>query len=477
MIICNRCGKQVPAGLARCQNCGMPLAGAANNTMNAQEQGELPAWLESLRANERPGVPAGGQPNFSTADLIDDDDIPGWMRAEQGRDEGGMDSSKHPAMRPASMAAPNTDAGMMRAESFSARDLIDPVSLPAWMNPDQQSANAANPTISRGANEQNVYPQGGPPLSANDFVDRRSVPTWMSSGQPNQPVPPLNQATWQGNSPPSTPAPAPVPPATWQGNAAPAAPATYGDSGSQAGLPASSLLDANSLPPWLREGQQGQGQPGSNTMSAGSLIDMNALPSWLRAVDGQPQGSQTERNAPPPLSGTSPRIENVRVPSRPRSEMMPPEQSAAAAANVFSSMLGVASTTPYYPAPSAGGQQNFSSAPPQTSGPLYTAQPASPRGSQPVLNNGLAMPSGALPQVPQQGAMPGSHADTYSNAYQSGYPNMQNPYAANQAQPAQPAAAAMQPGAFNGGQGGPASANAKPGKRSFLDTIREWFHH
>ncbi len=88
MIICNRCGKQVPAGMARCQNCGMALASVANNSINSQEQGELPAWLESLRAIERPGVPAGGQPNFSTADLIDDDDLPGWMRGRAGAGRG-----------------------------------------------------------------------------------------------------------------------------------------------------------------------------------------------------------------------------------------------------------------------------------------------------------------------------------------------------------------------------------------------------
>ena len=307
-----------------------------------------------------------------------------------------------------------------------------------------------------------MYPQGVPPqqtspaplFSASDLVDRQSLPTWMSSSQPNQSVQPLNQATWQGNLPPAAPAPA-----------------RYGDGGPQSGLPASSLLDFNSLPPWMREGQQAQGQPGSNNMSAGSLIDANALPSWLRAVDSQPQGSQAGRNAPPPLYGTSPRIESVRVPGRPRAEMMPPEQSAVAA-NVFSSMLGVASSTPYYPAPSAGGQQNFSSTPPQPSGSLYTAQPAPPMAAPPVFNNGLAMPSGAVPQA-TQGTMPGSYADNYSNAYQSSYPNTQNPYTANQGQP-------MQPGAFNAGQDSPvnpASANAKPGKRSFLDTIREWFHH
>lgn len=209
-------------------------------------------------------------------------------------------------------------------------------------------------------------------------------------------------------------------------------------------------------------------------MSAGSLIDVNALPSWLRAVDGQPQGSQAGRNAPPPLYGTSPRIESVRVPGRPRAEMMPPEQSEVAA-NVFSSMLGVASSTPYYPAPGASGQQNFSSTPPQPSGSLYTAQPSAP----PVFNNGLSMPPGAVPQS-AQGTMPGSYAGDYTNTYQNSYPNTQNPYAANQGQQMPPPVAAMQPGAFNAGQDNPvnpASANAKPGKRSFLDTIREWFHH
>ena len=487
MIICNRCGKQVPAGLVRCQNCGMPLSSAVNNSMNAQEQGELPAWLESLRANERPGVPAGEQPGFSTADLIDDDDLPGWMRAERAQDGGESDSNKHPAIRPASMSAPNTDAGMMRAENFSARDLIDPVSLPSWMNPSHQPADPAAPTISRGANELRVYPQGTPPqqtstphpypasaaplFSPGDLIDRQSLPTWMSSGQANQPVPPLNQATWQGNP---VPAPAPANQAVWQGSPAPA---RNVDSGPQSGLSASSLLDVNSLPPWLREGQQAQGQPGSNNMSAGSLIDVNALPSWLRAVDGQPQGSQAGRSAPPPLYSTSPRIESARVPSRPRAEMMPPEQSEVAA-NVFSSMLGVASSTPYYPAPGSGGQQSFSSAPPRPSGSLYTAQPASPMAAQPVFYNEQAMPSGAAGAAqPAQGTMPGS----YSNTYQNGNPNMQNPYTANQSQPLprQSPAAAMQPGAFNSGQGSPvypAGANARTGKRSFLDTIREWFH-
>lgn len=475
MNTCNRCGKQVPAGLARCQNCGLPVSSVANNRMGAQEQSELPTWLESLRANERPGVPAGGPQSFSTADLIDDDDLPGWMRAEQAQDRGESDSNKHPAVRPASMSAPNTDAGMMQAGGFSASDLIDPVSLPSWMNPNQQSA---NPAIAKRANEV-------PPLfSANDLVDRKSLPTWMSSGQANQSVPPLNQATWQGNPAPA----APLNQATWQGSPAPAAPVPPRsvDNGQQSGLSASSLLDVNALPVWLRDGQQAQGygnpagqqgQPVGNNMAAGSLIDMNALPPWLRVADGQPQGPMAERNVAPLSYGMSPRVEVARVPSRPRAEMMPPEQSEVAA-NVFSSMLGVASNTPYYATPPASGQQGFQGTHAQPSGSLYTAQPVYPLVSPSIYNNEQGAPSdfaGSPTQSPQpsaQGTMPGGYAGSNQYANQ----NAPNPYAAysgtNQAQQMP-----QQPGAFNGGQGVQMSqSSAKPGKRSFFDTIREWFH-
>ena len=84
----------------------------------------------------------------------------------------------------------------------------------------------------------------------------------------------------------------------------------------------------------------------------------------------------------------------------------------------------------------------------------------------PVLNNEQAMPSGVASQ-PVQGMMPGSYAGNYANnAYQNVNPAMQNPYTPNKSQP-------LQPGAINTGQG---SAPARMGKRSFLDTIREWFH-
>jgi hypothetical protein len=78
--------------------------------------------------------------------------------------------------------------------------------------------------------------------------------------------------------------------------------------------------------------------------------------------------------------------------------------------------------------------------------------------------------------------MPGGYAGNYPHVYPNNNPNMQNPYVANQGQPVpqQPPAIVMQAGGLPYGQNSspnPENANARPGKRSFLDTIREWFHH
>ncbi|HEY6541174.1 MAG TPA: hypothetical protein VIZ18_09560, partial [Ktedonobacteraceae bacterium] len=102
---------------------------------------------------------------------------------------------------------------------------------------------------------------------------------------------------------------------------------------------------------------------------------------------------------------------------------------------------------------------------------------ASPMGVPSMFSNEQAS---GVPSQPAQGTIPGSYAGNYT-AYPNSGPNMQNPYIANQGQPMpqQPPVSVMQTGTFQGGQNSqayPAGANARPGKRSFLDTIREWFH-
>ena len=161
---------------------------------------------------------------------------------------------------------------------------------------------------------------------------------------------------------------------------------------------------------------------------------MNALPDWLRAPENAPANARNIGNAGangvrfnPSAPPQAPRAENMRVPSRPRGEIASHEQSEVAA-NVFSSMLGVASTAP-----------SFSSQPPGQG--FGNAQGYSAGQSQPQV-----------PQMPQaQGYM--------------GYP-MAN-------QPAWPQQAAMpvMPGQE---QYVPPPAS-KPAKRGFLETIRSWF--
>ena len=118
------------------------------------------------------------------------------------------------------------------------------------------------------------------------------------------------------------------------------------------------------MPP---QGQQYQQQPQSRQTSAGNLaaasfIDMDALPDWLRSSgDGQQggagQGQRGMGNYPRQASsGVPARPENVRVPGRPRGNVAPQEESEVAA-NVFASMLGVASNAPYLPGQGAPGQQ------------------------------------------------------------------------------------------------------------------------
>ena len=294
-------------------------------------------------------------------------------------------------------------------------------------------------------------------------------------------------------------------PAIWQG---PANPVQGGIDRPDSGIAASSLLDANSLPQWMREdsqhgrqAQQGQsGQGAGSVLSAGSLIDMDSLPEWLRTAEQGAQGGY----APPASSsafggsgvygvpggqGTPPRIENMRVPSRPRPEIAPLEQSEMAA-NVFSSMLGVASVSPSYPSTPmseyAPAQQSFQAMPPSAPvSPQAQAQFPS-AGVPPFMQQGgqglpprtsssqpYAPPPGytAIPSTaPAQGNMPNTFGAYPPAGQQAGYPYG----AANEPVP-------ISPGTFSGQFGGAQTqadwtAGEKTAKRGFIETIRGWFH-
>ncbi|GAC1653394.1 MAG: hypothetical protein NVS4B12_25130 [Ktedonobacteraceae bacterium] len=520
MIRCTNCGAVNPENALNCQNCMALLSVPASKgesglglRTNTQDQPELPAWLESLRAGDRPAA----QPkNFSPEDMDEEGRVPSWMQTNRPND--GTHSSSYPSMRPAASSAPDTDEESVPVRNISANSLIDANALPTWMQPDKPQPPQQNIAASSlvqpefmpdwmKSMQPSTQGQSSPPLpqrepptqpsfpaqgfSAPQLIDAQSLPNWMLQEGGQNITPPTQQTPYpnfMGNGPTE-----------------------------QTGFAASSLLDMNSLPSWLRDSERGNleqrpaqsqqstwqaptqqpmpqrgyeqqswqapQQPASSpawqtpatpshpayppvpgpqaptqqgprgTLSMGSLIDVNALPEWLRSANETPQSQQGQtgesgNQQPYPASNTAnnygSRPDNVRVPSRPRGEVGTNEGSEVAA-NVFSSMLGVASNAPQYPAQQ---QQGYPAYP---NGQIV--------GNTPPFNQAPGMPNGYTPgQAGQQ------------NYGQQGYANYSN---------------SMQPGNYPGGpmgqnQGVPQmptrGSNEKPAKKGGLfEAIRNFF--
>ena len=191
---------------------------------------------------------------------------------------------------------------------------------------------------------------------------------------------------------------------------------------------------------------------------------MDALPDWLRPAEDQLQNgaflpeqqgrAENAGQAPFGVHGFPARPDNMRVPSRPRGEIGSHEESEVAA-NVFASMLGVASAAPYFP----GQQSTNTSGRPQVSRPL-------PQSQQNVSQQLLGSGTGYAGAPPMQGNVQGP----------GGYP--MGPMPGGPGMPPQQAmpmnAAGIQPGsAMN--YGGSGQSKAKPARRGFLSTILDWF--
>jgi hypothetical protein len=503
----------------------------------------LPDWMKegasgqsgSMAPSGATDTPAPG--NIAASSLVQPDALPDWMRNLQPpsssparpaqpqpsgypgpTNTSGLYAAPQPAMPPATPVMPpvpptpqlqSTQPAALSESGagFSARDLIDQNALPAWMNP-QGGAQASTPPSNSGPvmPAQPAAPTGfGAGFSAHDLIDQNALPTWMNP-----------QGGAQAGTSPSN-----------SGPVMPAQPVQPG----QSGFSASSLLDIDSLPSWLKESGQPQrggaapaqpaqgwqsgsfpapGTPPQQNMpwqqgaapanstpanaaggglSAASFIDKDALPGWLRENDQQaPMGG----NRSGAYAGGPQRVENMRVPSRPRGEIVPSVGESEEAANVFASMLGVASAAPNFPsAPPAPSMP----APPQRS-PQPLAQPvwqpsqpgpASMAGAPPA---GGVMPpqpmrpptANSIPGTPQPG-MGNPQAQGYLGVYggaQPGGQNMPNPYAMGnspmgspQIPPSAPGMPPM-PGAA-AGQIGNGQADVKPAKRGLFNSIREWF--
>lgn len=568
MIRCSHCGKLAPTGAVSCQHCGMPLVSSGGEVTSAGQAGqpELPAWLESLRAHERP-VPGGQESRqpFSMDELVDENSMPSWMRQDRQRVPEGGNSDAFPALaEPAQPGAgPETqnfapsglEAGSLiderslpawmrdnqgsgqpgASQNFSAGDLVDQRALPAWIKELGQAAQPQMPTQPAANNyglpaQQPAMNQYGLPVqapaapsplsntsprvpqtppgvyntpaatptqgfSAHDLIDQQAMPAWMTGGQEpgaqpqNRPVPTehgfsagdlvdqRSVPTWmkdlQGpaKSDPISAMGVPV-----NGSGQVLGQGQQGVPGGE-GMPASALLDMNSMPSWMREGTPGSAGNAQATalpgegMAAGSLIDMGSLPAWLRNGDN-PQQTPQSGDAGPSSAHPVPARPEMRVPSRPRNEIVGQEQSEVAA-NVFASMLGVSASAPALPDQMAA-NNNLGVAQGQPVFPgQQTQQPVIPgwqSPSQPPTLN-----QGAQPQMWQtSGPLPAYGSSPAPNTYApvsqpGGKPPAQPPYTGLPTADS----AAFGSAAGNQGQREPQAVGAK--KKGFFDSIRDFF--
>jgi len=395
----------------------------------------LPEWMREKAVSpqqqrqQQPGV----QDNIPAASLLQSEALPNWMKTMQP-----------PA--PASSNSVQSRPMAIPPEGIMGNDLIDPQSLPKWMG---------GPEVPKG-------------FSGSALLDEDALPPWLRNAE---------QESQRGNAMafPATPQSAqsaPLTPPTSPVANQQSQPPTFTNDAPQmnGNLPASSFIDMNALPDWLKptEGQQPRGGFGQQQQGA------------------QEMGKQANFSAPA-------RPENVRVPSRPRSEMGPYEESEVAA-NVFASMLGVASA-----APNLSGQQRGqvpeTMQPPVQQSPMPQQQWANTANMQ-----GQGKPAGAMqgqgtpdqsmpagygnPQNLQTQQGQQNQADQQMNqgyaqamgGYQGGYVsgNAMNNMAPQQGRPMN--TAGTQPGGATISAGdSQAKASAKPAKRGFLSTILEWF--
>src|SRR6266581_3474487 len=354
--------------MVNCQHCGNPLTKTTNagnvpfraQGMAAPEQSELPAWLETLRSGERPATSAAGNAGASSflgSDLNDEGTLPNWITNMESQ----TPAPASPTFPMASSPIPYPPA-VPGSQPIAARDLIDQQALPGWM-----------------AGQNTSSPASGQGFAASSLLDPHALPAWMREE---------NQQQKLGN------------------------------------IEAIRSAQSGQVPNYQVPTGQGQVPNMHNNMVAASLIDANALPEWLRTAEDQRQGSQGMASYQPQQGltespkqstfGVPPRLDNMRVPGRPRGEMGYLEESEEAA-NTFASMLGVASVAPNFPGqqPPAQYQQNIPQ--PQaysgTGMPVPGGTPGSvrgPQGQQGQLGQAVAgMPPTAYPgMVPNQGYAP-----------------------------------------------------------------------
>lgn len=441
----------------------------------------LPSWLQEKQV----AMPSTPQENIAASSLVQQDALPDWIKAvpPQSPPPSGTQS-----VTPYGQQANQVNMGtpVRPPQGIAGNDLIDQQAVPQWMG----GQNAGMP-----ANGQKGF-------AASSLIDTDVLPPWMREQGANG----REQRNGNANNLPPLQSAQPVYPAQPSYGQPSGYQLPFGQVQAQSPQlpqpmqPAQqvSMNDQMQAPP-PQQPPRPHEQPGASanqSLSASSFIDVNSLPDWLRS-SGDARPGATPSSSPMPQGGmASSRQGNVgipprpypgRVPSRPRNEPGTYEESAIAA-NAFASMLGVASATPFFP-----GQQSRDGAQGQGQGQM-PAQ-AQPPQNMPVAPMGYGVgTSGAnMSSAWQQDAM--NVAPTSPNAgqmvqqpgqWQQGAMNYaptandQNGYAMNgmNSMPGtlpQANGAGMQQEIPTSSNGGQAKTQGKSAKRGFLSTILDWF--
>jgi hypothetical protein len=447
--------------------------------------------------------------------------MPGWWVRPAGEVKDTPPPHPQDTLRPSSFSAPNTDEGSMSKRSISANSLIDEQSLPAWMRQDrlstaddlQKNMPASSliqpdsvPEWMRTLQQPSAFPSAQPALStppmsplppgfsARELIESQSLPSWMATPGGSQSIPPTSERQtfsaaslldmdalppWMRESDPGKVAGTSL--GGMQGQAQYGGIASQAQQWSQQQAVSSPLPPSPppvQIPPIHPMGQMATNSAAQGTLSAASFIDKNALPDWLRSDTELKQGPQAgptsaaqiqDRAMPqvgprPAPYGVPPHsAENVRVPSRPRGEIGLPESSEVAA-NVFASMLGVASAAPPFP-PQGQGMSVGQRLPQQET---HQGMPPAQYGAPGHMPNIPPVP----PQQVPQGYVPGGYNSAYLGNVQANAPMGMPP--AMMSPQRQPDNLGVAPMPTVPGVMGEQKSNTKPARRNLFEAIRHW---
>lgn len=303
----------------------------------------LPAWLkaegkrtegEQASSTAEPSVPSGADSGvFSAAELVDTQALPAWLRQEGSAPAAPAGDARSESL--SKLSPLPSGFAKQQTGSFSAAELVDTQSLPAWLQ------GAADPSASL---PPTTPVQSGPlpareseRFSAAELIDTQALPAWMKNGEAAGPL----------SSPES-------PRSGGQGETGSASGGLSADAAAPGtGFSAPELIDPQALPAWLQTATPAGGAepptsapssqpaqpprsdlPKTGSLSGASLIDRGELPEWL-----QGQGN-FERPGASSAGGEGEETPQARVPRRPRLSTEVNRAPSQAAASVFSSVLG-----------------------------------------------------------------------------------------------------------------------------------------